>query len=74
MTPLGLPVGCIACAGTCRLVNSTSNGQLAIGVVECQDCYRQWEISARIIPHAIPQDEYNRRARARAKAKESACP
>ena len=52
MNVFGLPAGCPACGGDMRLVNTTSNGQLAIGIMRC-DCRREWEITARISPHAL---------------------
>jgi hypothetical protein len=52
VTVFGLPAGCPCCAGPLRLVNTTSNESLAVGIMRCDPCRREFEVTCRIVPHA----------------------
>ncbi len=67
MTPFLLPVSCPTCASDVRLVNSHSNGLLAVAIIECDTCEREWEITSRLLAHgpsraAVARAEEVRRA------------
>jgi transcription elongation factor Elf1 len=51
VTVFRLPVSCPSCASDVVLVNTTTNGSLAVAVVECHPCEREWEVTARLVPH-----------------------
>jgi hypothetical protein len=54
----GLPVACPLCAGDVRLVNTTASEVLAVAIVACRPCRREYEITARIVEHRrIPYKE-----------------
>jgi hypothetical protein len=54
----GLPVACPLCAGDVRLVNTTASDVLAVAIVACRPCRREFEITARIVEHRrIPYKE-----------------
>lgn len=59
--PWGCPLSCPQCGSDVRLVNSTSNGLLAVTVVACCDCNRQWSIEARVRSVSLTQAEINDR-------------
>ncbi len=62
--PFGLPIACPRCAGSLELANSVSNGQLSVAILRCEPCDREFELSARLIPHQDPERHLraNRRA------------
>lgn len=68
--PFRLPLACPCCAGPLSLINSVSNGQLAVAILHCEACDREYELSARLIPHRDPdrQRKANRRSMERARA------
>lgn len=51
--PFAIPITCAACAGPLELVNATVNGKatLSIAILECAACEREWEVTARMVPH-----------------------
>ena len=69
MTVFRLPVTCPSCASDVQLVNATTNGSLAVAVVECHPCEREFEITARLVPHGRSR-AYEERAN-RAKVEDS---
>ena len=69
MTRFVLPVSCPRCASDVQLVNATSNGSLAVAVVECHPCEREFEVTARLIPHGPSRSAVERANRAKVEDK-----
>lgn len=65
MTRFVLPISCPSCASDVSLVNATTNGLLAVSVVECHPCEREWEVTARLIPHGRSRAAVERANRAK---------
>lgn len=61
----GLPASCPACEGPISLINGTSNGSLSVGIFSCDSCNREWEVTCRINPHRLPEQEAERVRRRR---------
>lgn len=72
MTTFFLPASCPACAGRLDLLNAHSNGSLSIAILECHPCEREWEITARIIPHGRSRAFEKRAAEAKQASKRRA--
>ncbi len=51
MSAFALSVNCPNCSGPFLLVNAHSNGLLSVAILECPACEREWEVTARIVPH-----------------------
>lgn len=68
MTTWGLPMSCLACGGEFESVNATSNGVLAVSIVQCRSCRRSFEITTRLrafISHDATAARRQRERRAR---------
>lgn len=64
-----LPVTCPSCASDVSLINATTNGSLAVAVVECHPCEREWEVTARLVPHGRSRSYVERANRAKVEDK-----
>ena len=69
MTVFRLPITCPPCAGNVSLINATSNGSLAIAIVECHPCEREFEVTARLLPHGPSRAAVERANRAKVEGK-----
>ena len=69
MTLFTLPLSCPSCASDVTLLNARSNGLLAIAIVECHPCEREWEITARLVPHGRSRTAVERANRAKVEDK-----
>lgn len=69
LTLFTLPITCPRCSSDVSLVNATTNGLLAVAVVECRPCEREFEVTARLVPHGRSR-AYEERAN-RAKVEDS---
>lgn len=69
MTLYTLPISCPTCAGNVSLINATTNGLLAVAVVECHPCEREWEVTARLVPHGRSRAYVERANRAKVEDK-----
>lgn len=66
-----IPLSCPVCAGNVALVNATaaSNGLLAVAIVECHPCGREWEVTSRLLPHGPSRSALETRQAAKQAAK-----
>lgn len=69
MTLYTLPITCPSCAGNVVLINATTNGLLAVAVVECHPCEREYEVTARLVPHGRSRSYVERANRAKVEDK-----
>ena len=69
MTRFVLPLTCPSCASDVSLINATSNGSLAIAIVECHPCEREYEVTARLVPHGRSRAYVERANRAKVEDK-----
>lgn len=65
MTLFTLPLSCPSCASDVTLLNARSNGLLAIAIVECSPCEREWEVTSRLVPHVRSRAAVERANRAK---------
>lgn len=49
----GLPASCPSCGGELELVNTTADTWLAVGILRCPPCRRQWEATVRLVAHHV---------------------
>ena len=64
-------LSCLACDGDLEHVNGTSNGVLAVTVVQCSGCRRSFEITTRLrafVTHDATAARRQREKRARSAA------
>lgn len=69
MTLFTLPISCPSCASDVSLINTTTNGLLAVAVVECHPCEREFEVTARMVPHGRSRAYVERANRAKVEDK-----
>lgn len=69
MTLFTLPLSCPSCANDVELVNAHSSGLLSIAIVECHPCEREFEITARLVPHGRSRTAVERANRAKVEDK-----
>ncbi len=69
MTRFVLPISCPTCASDVVLVNTTTNGSLAVAVVECHPCERELEITSRLVAHGRSRSYVERANRAKVEDK-----
>lgn len=69
MSLFTLPISCPTCGEAVELVNTGSNGLLAIAIVECSTCEREWEVTSRLVPHGRSRAAVERASRAKVEAK-----
>jgi hypothetical protein len=59
----GLPASCLHCGGKLHLVNTSTNCSLAVGIMECDDCRRSYEVTCRMQPMVAERSVRRRMAR-----------
>lgn len=69
MTLFTLPLSCPSCASDVELVNAHSSGLLSIAIVECHPCEREFEVTARLVPHGRSRSAVERANRAKVEDK-----
>lgn len=69
MSLFTLPLSCPTCASDVELLNARSNGLLAIAIVECSSCEREWEVTSRLVPHGRSRAAVERANRAKVEDK-----
>lgn len=69
MTLFTLPISCPSCASDVSLINAHSSGLLSIAIVECHPCEREFEVTARLIPHGRSRAAVERANRAKVEDK-----
>lgn len=57
MTTWGLPMSCLYCGGPLLYLNGTGSGTLAVTVVACDPCNRQYEVTTRLTQIPWTQEE-----------------
>lgn len=69
MTLFTLPLSCPTDGSDVSLVNARSNGLLAVAIVECATCMREFEVTARLLPHGPSRAAVERANRVKGDAK-----
>jgi hypothetical protein len=72
VTRFAIDITCPQCAGPVTFTNGASSGLLAVTILACDPCRRQWEVSARITVHRTPEQirSTNTRNRSRERPRE----
>lgn len=60
-TVFGLPATCLHCGHGLHLVNTTTNCSLAVGIMKCGQCGREYEVTCRMSLLATSRRTMNRR-------------
>lgn len=69
MSLFTLPLSCPTCASDVGLVNTHSTGLLAVAIIECSTCEREWEVTSRLVPHGRSRAYVERANRAKVESK-----
>lgn len=69
MTLFTLPLSCPSCDSDVVLLNTRSNGLLAVAIIECSPCEREWEVTSRLVPHGRSRAAVERANRAKVEDK-----
>jgi hypothetical protein len=69
VTLFTLPISCPSCASDVTLLNTHSTGLLAIAIVECSPCEREWEVTSRLVPHGRSRAAVERAEQAKRESK-----